>query len=71
TQNVETYVVAKDFAERFLATLSEKDRRIVQLRQAGYTYEEVADALEYKNHSGVIKRIEAVKKKFREYSSKK
>ena len=54
TQNVETYVVAKDFVELFLATLSEKDRQIVQLRQAGYTYKEVADALGYKNHSGVI-----------------
>lgn len=70
TQNVEAYVVAKDFAERFLTTLSEKDRQIVQLRQDGYTYEEVAAAMRYKNHSGVIKRIEAIKKKFREYSSK-
>lgn len=70
TQNVEAYVIAKDFVERFLATLSEKDRQIVQLRQAGYSYAEVADRLGYKNHSGVIKRIEAVKKRFKEYKSK-
>ena len=70
TQNVETYVIAKDFAERFLATLSDKDRQIVKLRQDGYSYVEVADKLGYKNHSGVIKRIEAVKKKLKEYKGK-
>lgn len=70
TQNVEAYVIAKDFVERFLATLSDKDRQIVQLRQDGYTYVEVADKLGYRNHSGVIKRIEAIKKQFKEYKGK-
>lgn len=70
TQNVEAYVIAKDFAERFLATLSKKDRQIVQLRQDGYSYVEIADKLGYKNHSGVIKRIEVVKKRFKEYKGK-
>ena len=70
TQNVEAYVIAKDFVERFLATLSEKDRQIVELRQDGYSYVEIADKLGYKNHSGVIKRIEAIKKKFKEYRGK-
>jgi len=70
TQNVEAYVIAKDFAERFLATLSEKDRQIVQLRQDGYSYVEVADKLRYKNHSGVIKRIGVIEKKFEEYKGK-
>ena len=53
--------------ERFLATLTEKDRQIVELRQDGFTYEEIADRLGYKNHSGVIKRVEAVKKKLQKY----
>jgi hypothetical protein len=44
TQNVEAYVIAKDFVERFLATLSDKDRKIVQLRQDGYTLRRVADS---------------------------
>lgn len=70
TQNVEDYVIAKDFAERFLATLSERDRQITLLRQDGYSYAEIADRLGYKNHSGVIKRMEAVKKKFKEYQRK-
>lgn len=67
SQNVEEYVIAKDFVERFLATLTEKDRQIVELRQDGFTYEEIADRLGYKNHSGVIKRVEAVKKKLQKY----
>lgn len=70
TQNVEAYVIAKDFVERFLATLSEKDRQIVELRQDGYSYVEIADRLGYRNHSGVIKRIEVVKKQFKEYKGK-
>lgn len=70
TQNVEEYVIAKDFVERFLATLPERDRQIVQLRQDGYAYVEIADKLGYKNHSGVIKRVEAVKKKYKEYKRK-
>lgn len=70
TQNVEDYVIAKDFAERFLATLPERDRQITLLRQDGYSYAEIADRLGYKNHSGVIKRMEAVKKKFKEYQRK-
>lgn len=70
SQNVEDYVIAKDFVERFIATLPERDRQIVQLRQDGYTYVEIADALGYGNHSGVIKRIEVVKKKYRDYQRK-
>lgn len=67
SQNVEEYVIAKDFVERFLKTLPLKDRQIVELRQDGFTYEEIADKLGYKNHSGVIKRVEAVKKKLQKY----
>ena len=70
SQNVEDYVIAKDFVERLIATLPERDRQIVQLRQDGYTYVEIADALGYGNHSGVIKRIEVVKKKYRDYQRK-
>ncbi len=66
-QNVEDYVAARDFVERFLATLPERDRQIVQYRQDGYSYAEIAEMLGYKNHSGVIKRMEAVRKKFDEY----
>ena len=85
-QNVEEYVIANDLAERFLASLSEKDRQIVQLRQEaslsekdrqivqlrqdGFTYGEIAQRLGYNNHSGVIKRIEAIRKKYRQYTGR-
>ena len=55
---------AEDFCQRFKATLSKKDMAILELRVEGYTYEEIADRLGYKTHSGVIKRMEAVKKRF-------
>ena len=57
-------VEAEDFCQRFKATLSKKDMAILELRVEGYTYEEIADRLGYKTHSGVIKRMEAVKKRF-------
>ena len=34
---------------------------ILELRVEGYGYKEIADKLGYKNHSGVIKRMEAIK----------
>lgn len=69
-QNVEEYVIANDLAERFLTSLSEKDRQIVLLRQEGFTYGEIALHLGYKNHSGVIKRLEAIRKKYRQYTGR-
>ena len=63
-------VEGEDFCQRFKATLSEKDMAILELRVEGYGYKEIADKLGYKNHSGVIKRIEAVKKKLKEYKGK-
>ena len=61
------YVEAEDFCQRFKATLSEKDMAILELRVEGYSYKEIADKLGYKNHSGVIKRMEAIKKRFIQY----
>ena len=60
-------VEAEDFCQRFKATLSEKDMAILELRVEGHTYEEIADRLGYKNHSGVVKRVEAIKKRFIQY----
>lgn len=60
-------VEAEDFCQRFKATLSEKDMAILELRVEGHTYEEIADKLGYKNHSGVVKRMETIKKRFIQY----
>ena len=61
------YVEAEDFCQRFKATLSEKDMAILELRVEGYSYKEIAAKLGYKNHSGVIKRMDAIKKRFIQY----
>lgn len=58
-----------DFCQRFKATLSEKDMAILELRVEGYGYKEIADKLGYKNHSGVIKRMEVMKKRFIQYEN--
>ena len=61
------HVESEDFCQRFKATLSEKDMAILELRAEGYGYKEIADKLGYKNHSGVIKRIETIKERFIRY----
>jgi len=63
----EEKVVAEDFYQRFKARLSEKDMKILELRVVGFTYEEIADKLGYKNHSGVIKRMQSITKAFSKY----
>lgn len=62
-------VEGEDFCQRFKATLSEKDMAILELRVEGYGYKEIADKLGCKNHSGVIKRMEAIKKRFIQYEN--
>ena len=62
-------VEGEDFCQRFKATLSQKDMAILELRVAGYTFEEIADKLGYKTHSAVVKRMEAVKKRFIQYEN--
>jgi DNA-directed RNA polymerase specialized sigma24 family protein len=60
-------VAGEDFCQRFKARLSPKDMEILGLRVEGFTYEEIADKLGYKNHSGVIKRMQAITKAFIKY----
>lgn len=40
---------------------------ILEPRVEGHTCEKIADRLGYKNHSGVVKRMEAIKKRFIQY----
>ena len=63
----EDSIVDGDFCMRFIAGLSEKDIEILGLRYEGFTYEEIAEKLGYKNHSGVLKRVQAIKRDFVKY----
>lgn len=65
--NVELDVTAKVQVDDFLATLSEKDKQILQMRMDGCTLEEIAKKLGFKNHSGVLKRIRKIGKLYEKY----
>ena len=67
--NYRENVRAEDYCNRFKARLSEKDLKILELRIEGFTYEQIADRLGYKNHSGVIKRIQFITKEFVKYEN--
>ena len=51
----------------FLATLSEDDRTIFIMRENGKTQKEVAEALGYKTHSAVTKRLQAMREQLEMY----
>lgn len=68
--NVENDVVDQIIIDEFLSTLSDKDRRILELRIDGTSYERIAELLGYKNHSGVIKRIQKIGVLFQKYTGK-
>lgn len=59
-----------DYFERFKATLTPNDMKILKLRSDGYNYKEIAEKLGYQNHSGVVKRMAVIKKRFIEYENK-
>jgi hypothetical protein len=53
--------------EPFLRKLDDKDRRIVELLEHGYTQVEIAAILGYANHSGVSKRVTKIGTALRNY----
>lgn len=55
-------------AEEFMKALTEKDRRILELRIKNYTYGEIAAKLGYKTHSAVIKRIKRIGAAYQKYT---
>ena len=63
----EREVIAEDFYKRFKQQLSPQDMTILERRVEGATYEAIAKELGYKNHSGVLKRIRAIKNQFLRY----
>ena len=62
-------VALEDFYERFKNQLTDRDREILELRMDGMNFEGIAERLGYKNHSGVVKRMQAIKKEFLKYQS--
>ena len=52
------------WSQRFLETLPPKDRKILQLKTAGFTVQEIAERAGYKTHSAVVKRLRKIREKF-------
>ena len=68
TTDMEASVIAQADVERFLTGLNEKDRQILELRLQGWTMEEIAAKLDYKNHSGVLKRLKKIGEAYQKYA---
>ena len=60
SQDVQEAVVSWATVEQFKETLNERDLAILEMRLQGYTLDEIAEKLGYKNHSGVLKRIRKI-----------
>jgi len=45
--------------------------KILELRVEGFTHAEIADKLGYKNHSGVIKRMQSITREFVKYEEQR
>ena len=56
-----------ELRDGFLATLPEDDRTIFIMRENGKTQKEIAEALGYKTHSAVTKRLQAMREQFEMY----
>jgi len=63
----EEEIIESQTFEAFAATLSERDKQILQLKASGFTLKEIADKVGYQNHSAVSKRIHIISGKFAEY----
>ena len=53
---------------RFLSTIEDKDKQILQMRAEGYTNQEIADRLGYKTHSAIVKRIKKLGRMYQDFS---
>jgi DNA-binding CsgD family transcriptional regulator len=59
--NVEEEVISQLTGQTFWDSISEDDRILLKMRMSGKTQQEIADALGYKSHSAVTKRLQKLK----------
>ena len=55
--DIESEVVCDILLKQYLATLSDTDRKTIELKQQGKTTTEIAEILGYKTHSAIVKRL--------------
>ncbi len=63
----ERRILSEQLVEQFETTLSEKDKRILDLRMKGRTMQEIADIVDYETPSAVKKRIDRIAQQCEEY----
>lgn len=68
TADFEEAVCAKIDARKFYEKLEPHDRKILEMRVKGHTYQEIADTLEYRTHSAVLKRISRIAEQYLNYA---
>lgn len=61
-------IVSEVDVNSFINTLSVKDQKLLQLRNEGETYENIAKAIGYKTHSAVGKRLKTIGKKYEDFA---
>ena len=66
--NAEEQVISEVMIKQFMDSLSEKDRKILNMSMEGYSQKEIAEQLGYKNHSGVQKRITKIGLAYQEFT---
>ena len=68
--SITDWIDEEDYCQRFKKMLSERDRDILEMRELGITYAEIAEKHGYKTHSAVIKRMKAIKEVFLKFQEK-
>ena len=67
--NIEEQVAAKLTQETFWNSISDDDKKILQMRICGLSQKEIAEELGYKTHSAITKRLQKLKEQFIKLSS--
>jgi hypothetical protein len=67
----ENAICAKLDIEKFYRNLKPLDHEILELRIQGYTYQEIAEKIKYKTHSGVLKRIRRITEQYLDFTDEK
>ena len=70
TQDFEDDICDEVYIKQFKSRLTQKDMDILTMRIEGAPYEEIADKMGYKNHSGVIKRVKRIAEAYLDFCDK-
>lgn len=67
--SIEPDLISQILFDDFCKTLNNVDSTIFRMRLDNHTYTQIAEALGYKNHSAVLKRVKKIKDRWTEFTS--